>query len=119
LHLAWHDDELIAGHLGSFVGDTAVYILGAAHSKGRDLRASFLLQWSAITHGNTIGNSFYDLGGIDRQKNPDVYRFKRRLNGRLVKEIGPYELAPGVVSRRIVQLAEKARNAVKGRFQNG
>jgi lipid II:glycine glycyltransferase (peptidoglycan interpeptide bridge formation enzyme) len=119
LHLAWRGDELIAGHLGSFVGDTAIYLLGAASSTGRDLRASYLLQWSAITYGKATGNSFYDLGGIDEKKNPDVYRFKRRLSGRLVTEIGPYEIAPGPVSGRIVRLAENARNAVKGRFQNG
>ncbi len=119
LHLAWHDDELIAGHLGSFVGDTAVYLLGAANSTGRDLRASFLLQWSAIGYAKTVGNSFYDLGGIDQEKNPDVYRFKRRLNGRLVTEIGPYELAPGAVSKGIIRLAERARRAVRSKAQNG
>lgn len=113
LHLAWHDDQLIAGHLGSFFGNNAVYLLGASTSKGRELRASYLLQWNAITHGKAQGNAFYDLGGIDQQNNPDVYRFKRRLNGRLIKEVGPYELAPGVLSRRIIQFAEKARNAVR------
>jgi lipid II:glycine glycyltransferase (peptidoglycan interpeptide bridge formation enzyme) len=113
LHLAWHDDQLIAGHLGSFFGNTAVYLLGASTSKGRDLRASYLLQWNAIAYGKALGNAFYDLGGIDQQNNPDVYRFKRRLNGRLVTEVGPYELAPGVLSKHVIQFAEKARNAIR------
>jgi lipid II:glycine glycyltransferase (peptidoglycan interpeptide bridge formation enzyme) len=118
-HLAWHDNELIGGHLGSYVGDTAVYLLGAASSTGRKLRASFLLQWSAIAHAQRVGNSFYDLGGIDKQKNPDVYRFKRRLNGRLVTEIGPYELAPDEVSRRVIQLAERVRSTVRRKVYHG
>lgn len=119
LHLAWHNAELIAGHLGSFVGDTAVYLLGAANSVGRDLRASYLLQWSAITYAKAVGNSFYDLGGIDRERNPDVYRFKRRLNGRLVTEIGPYELAPGALSAGIIRFGERLRKAVRPRDENG
>jgi len=113
LHLAWHDGELVAGHLGSFVGNTAVYLLGANTSKGRELRASYLLQWKAIAYGKAVGNSFYDLGGIDQQNNPDVYRFKRRLNGRLVREVGPYELAPGVASKHAIRFAEKARNVLR------
>jgi lipid II:glycine glycyltransferase (peptidoglycan interpeptide bridge formation enzyme) len=112
LHLAWHSGELVAGHLGSFVGNTAVYLLGASNAKGRDLRASYLLQWEAILYGKSIGNSFYDLGGIDQKNNPDVYRFKRRLNGRLVSEIGPYECAPGTISKHVIQIADRARRAI-------
>ncbi|RYH44438.1 MAG: peptidoglycan bridge formation glycyltransferase FemA/FemB family protein [Alcaligenaceae bacterium] len=112
LHLAWHDDELVAGHLGSFVGSTAVYLLGASTAKGRDLRASYLLQWQAILYSKSVGNSFYDLGGIDQQNNPDVYRFKRRLNGRRVTEVGPYEFAPGAVSRQVIRFADMARGAI-------
>jgi hypothetical protein len=119
LHLAWQGDELLAGHLGSFMGRTAVYLLGASTSKGRDLRAAYLLQWKAIQHAKDTGNFFYDLGGIDQQKNPDVYRFKRRLNGRFVTELGAYELAPGRVSHCVIQLAEKARNFLRRGSQNG
>lgn len=115
LHLAWHDDELVAGHLGSFVGGTAVYLLGASTPKGRDLRASYLLQWQAILYSKSVGNSFYDLGGIDQQNNPDVYRFKRRLNGRRIAEVGPYEFAPDAVSRHLIQLADMARGAIARR----
>ncbi len=113
LHLAWHDGELIAGHLGSFVGSTAVHLLGASTPKGRELLASYLLQWVAINYCKASGNSFYDLGGIDQQHNPDVYRFKRRLNGRQVSEVGPYELAPGLLRKHAIQLAERARTALR------
>jgi lipid II:glycine glycyltransferase (peptidoglycan interpeptide bridge formation enzyme) len=118
LHLAWHESELVAGHLGSFVGDTAVYLLGAANSKGRDLRASYLLQWAAIEHAKNVGNIFYDLGGIDQQRNPDVYRFKRRLNGRLVTEVGPYELGPDMFRKRLFQALEAARGVLRSRSGN-
>jgi lipid II:glycine glycyltransferase (peptidoglycan interpeptide bridge formation enzyme) len=118
LHLAWHERELIAGHLGSFVGDTGVYLLGAANSKGRALRASYLLQWAAIEHAKNVGNIFYDLGGIDPLQNPDVYRFKRRLNGRLVTEVGPYELAPDSFRESALRLLERARDVVRGKYRH-
>jgi lipid II:glycine glycyltransferase (peptidoglycan interpeptide bridge formation enzyme) len=112
VHLAWHDGELVAGHIGSYVGDTAVYLLGATNSKGREIRASYLLQWAAIEHAKSVGNFFYDLGGIDQENNPDVYRFKKRLNGRRVAEIGPYELAQTSLIRRTLHLMEAAYNAI-------
>jgi hypothetical protein len=107
LHLAWHEDKVIAGHLGSFVGDTATYLLGAANSKGRDLRASFLLQWAVIQYAQSIGKTFYDLGGINLQANPNVHRFKQRLNGRHVAEIGPYELAPSTFRCAVLGFVEQ------------
>jgi lipid II:glycine glycyltransferase (peptidoglycan interpeptide bridge formation enzyme) len=112
-HLAWHDGELVAGHIGSFVGDTAVYLLGAANSKGREIRASYLLQWAVIEHAKCVGNRFYDLGGIDQESNPDVYRFKRRLNGRRVAELGPYEFAPARFPKRALHFLETAYNAIR------
>jgi lipid II:glycine glycyltransferase (peptidoglycan interpeptide bridge formation enzyme) len=113
LHLAWDRGELIAGHLGSYIGDTAVYLLGAANLRGRNLLASFLLQWHAIIHAQRIGSRFYDLGGVDEQGNPGVFRFKRRLNGRPLTELVPHELAPDPLSRGVVRFAEAARSAVK------
>jgi lipid II:glycine glycyltransferase (peptidoglycan interpeptide bridge formation enzyme) len=56
---------------------------------------------------------FYDLGGIDQLQNPDVYRFKRRLNGRLVTEVGPYEVAPDNFRKGALRLLEAARDVVR------
>lgn len=112
-HLAWHDGELIAGHIGSFVGETAVYLLGAANPKGREIRASYLLQWAAIEYAKSVGNLFYDLGGIDQKANPDVYSFKSGLNGRRVTEMGPYERAPTRLSSHVLHFLEEAYDTVR------
>jgi lipid II:glycine glycyltransferase (peptidoglycan interpeptide bridge formation enzyme) len=114
LHLAWHGQELVAGHLGSFVGDTAIYLLGAANSKGRDLRASYLLHWTVIEYAQNVGNIYYDLGGIDQQRNPGVFRFKQGLNGRAVVDVGPYECTPGSLRSGVLHFLEVARDAVRG-----
>jgi len=113
LHLAWHDGELISGHIGSFSGDTAVYLIGATNSKGRDLRASYLLQWFVIQYAQSKGKRFYDLGGIDLHANPNVHRFKKRLNGRHVTGMTAYELAPNPLSAQALHLAEKAYNGLR------
>lgn len=114
LHLAWHGQELVAGHLGSFVGDTAIYLLGAANAEGRDLRASYLLHWAVIEYARSAGNSYYDLGGIDQEQNPGVFRFKQGLNGRAVADVGPYECQPGNFRRGILHFFESARHVAKG-----
>jgi lipid II:glycine glycyltransferase (peptidoglycan interpeptide bridge formation enzyme) len=113
-HLAWHDGELVAGHIGSFAGDTAVYLLGASTSKGREIRASYLLQWAVIEYAKSVGNCYYDLGGVDQQANPKVYEFKQRLNGRLVTKAGAYELASNRLLSRFLHILEGAHK--KGRL---
>ncbi len=112
IHLAWNGNELLAGHIGSFVGDTAVYLLGASNSKGRALRASYLVQWAVIEYAKRMGNVFYDLGGIDPQNNPGVFAFKNGLRARRVAEVVPYELAHGHLSGLAVHVVESTYNGV-------
>jgi lipid II:glycine glycyltransferase (peptidoglycan interpeptide bridge formation enzyme) len=106
VHLAWYNCQLIAGHIGSFAGDGAVYLLGAAGQLGRDLRASYLLQWKVIEFAKSNGNLFYDLGGIDEVGNPQVYRFKKRINGRRATTVGGYDFAPSKFASRVLNLLE-------------
>jgi lipid II:glycine glycyltransferase (peptidoglycan interpeptide bridge formation enzyme) len=113
LHLAWHGEELIAGHLGSFTGDTAIYLLGAANALGRELRASYLLHWRVIEYACNCKNSYYDLGGIDQEHNPGVFRFKQGLNGRAVQDLGPYEFSPNGLTSGVLHLVERAKNAIR------
>jgi hypothetical protein len=113
LHVVRREGRVIAGHIGSFTGDTAVYLLGAANAEGRDLRAAYLLQWAAIAYAKERGQAFYDLGGIDEQANPDVFRFKKRMGGRTVEAAAGYELAPGPVAAAIVRTGEAAVRRLK------
>ena len=46
--LARKDGRIVAGHVASHLGDTAVYLLGAADEVGRETQAAYLLQWHAI-----------------------------------------------------------------------
>ncbi|MCE4225058.1 GNAT family N-acetyltransferase [Methylobacterium sp. C25] len=108
VHLAWHENEPVAGHIGSFVGDTALAILAAAGPRGREVCASFALWWATVEYALETGNRYYDLGGIDQRENPDVYRFKKRFGGRHVTSAGNFEIAPGRSQKMLIDTAEQA-----------
>lgn len=91
VHLAMQAGDVVAGHIGAYHGDTAVYLLGAANEAGLKSNASYLLQWRVIEYAQERGCNWYDLGGIDPEGNPDVYRFKARIGGVDVCAPGPYE----------------------------
>lgn len=79
--IAYHQEIPIAGHLSSIGGDASVYLLGASNKIGRRLRAAYQLQWHMICESRGSGCQWYDLGGIDPEKNPHVYQFKKRMGG--------------------------------------
>lgn len=81
VHLAYFEGRIVAGHIGSILGDTGVYLLGAATEEGNKLSASYLLQWQFMRICKQNGCSWYDLGGIDKEMNPGVFRFKDRMGG--------------------------------------
>jgi len=89
--LAHVDGVAVAGHVASALGDTGVYLLGATNRLGRKVNAAYLLQWQAIVKSKTAGCLWYDLGGIDPEGNPGVYRFKKRMGGVEVVLPGPFE----------------------------
>jgi hypothetical protein len=105
VHLAKQGDKAVAGHIGAYHGDTAVYLLGAANEAGLKTNASYLLQWRVIEYAKERGCSWYDLGGVDPEANPDVYRFKSRLGGADVRAPGPYE-SGNLVRRTLVRTLE-------------
>jgi len=91
VHLAMHAGEVVAGHIGAYQGDTAVYLLGASNEAGLKSNASYLLQWRVIEYAKERGCLWYDLGGIDPEGNPNVYEFKARMGGSDICAPGPYE----------------------------
>ncbi|USG61314.1 aminoacyltransferase [Sneathiella marina] len=112
IQIASKDDNVLAAHVGSYVGDTAVYLLGASTAEGNQLKASYLLQWNAIVEAKSRGCKWYDLGGIDPDGNKGVFHFKKGFNGDDVTAAGPYEIGNQVIIG-LVKLAEKTYNSLK------
>lgn len=114
VHLAWHEDRLVGGHIGAFSGDMAVYLLGATNEEGRDVRASFLLQWAVIEYAKSLGLRYYDLGGVNQADNPSVYRFKKRMGGDYYSGPPTLEYRAAWPKGQIVQMAEQFYRKVRG-----
>lgn len=79
--LATRDGADIAGIVTGAAGATATYLFGATVADGRRFRAGYFLTWEGIRHAREDGRLWYDLGGVDFEANPDVARFKERMNG--------------------------------------
>ena len=115
IHLVSQGDELLSGHIGSYSGNMATYLLGATSAKGRDLRASYVAQWAVIEYARELGLGHYDLGGVDKYENPSVYRFKERMGGVLYDGPAPVQCYPGALPGLMLRGAEAAYRLIKGR----
>jgi lipid II:glycine glycyltransferase (peptidoglycan interpeptide bridge formation enzyme) len=111
--LANQNGVTIAGHVSSMEGDTCVYLLGATHPDGLKSKAAYLLQWHTILAAKENGLSWYDLGGIDPEGNPGVYRFKKGMNGIEVRAAGPCELIPNGLTGHLTLAAESSYRTVQ------
>ncbi len=101
----------------SAMGDTGIYILGATGDKGKGLNGAYSLHWQMIKWLKQQGVRWYDLGGIDPEKNPSVYEFKLGIAGKsgtAEEFIGEFQ---GCFSARakIVRLLLSALNSLRSK----
>jgi lipid II:glycine glycyltransferase (peptidoglycan interpeptide bridge formation enzyme) len=102
-------DEPVAGLVCSAMGHTGICLLAATSDGGMRARGSYLLQWDTVKWLKERGFRYYDLGGIDPERNPGVYSFKHGLCREDVTRIGPLEACDSVLSA----LCAKAADAVQ------
>jgi lipid II:glycine glycyltransferase (peptidoglycan interpeptide bridge formation enzyme) len=91
LYLAKYGDNILAGAIVSFFGDTATYIHGASSNEMRNLMAPYLLQWEMIKAAQGRGCAYYDFYGVDEMKWPGVTRFKKGFGGQEIHYAGTYD----------------------------
>jgi len=111
--IARQQGRVVAGHVSSMLGDTCVYLLGATHPDALKSNAAYLLQWHTIETARDRGLRRYDLGGIDPEGNPGVYRFKDRMSGVDLQAPGPFEMQPSGLSGLITQTAESTYRRIQ------
>jgi lipid II:glycine glycyltransferase (peptidoglycan interpeptide bridge formation enzyme) len=104
----------VAGLVASAMGDSAVYLLGATADKGLNSKGAYLLQWSLIRWLKGQGIKWYDLGGIDPERNPGVYHFKKGLSGTDVSHISPLVASNSIVSSLVVRGGLLMHRALRG-----
>ena len=108
--LALKDEKPVSALLGSIIGDTGIYLLGATSNEGMQHKGSYLLQWRMIQKLKELGCRAYDLGGINPERNPGVYHFKSGFSGQDKTQVGQFEVSGSWLSSVIVKLAERSRH---------
>jgi hypothetical protein len=106
-------DGRVAGLVTSAMGDSAVYLLGATSDEGLNSKGAYLLQWTLIKWLKENGFRWYDLGGINPERNPGVYHFKKGLSGADVCRVGPMVACRSVVSSTIVKTSLAMQGAIR------
>lgn len=61
-------------------GDTAIYLIGSASDRGRQMQANSVLLWQAILHAKHIGCCWFDIGGLSEATPKGVAEFKQGVN---------------------------------------
>jgi hypothetical protein len=106
-------DAPVAGLVTSAMGDSAIYLLGATNDEGLRSQGAYLLQWTMIKWLKEKGIRWYDLGGIDPERNPGVYSFKRGFSGADLMQINPLVACGSVVSSAIVRTSLAMQGAIR------
>jgi peptidoglycan pentaglycine glycine transferase (the first glycine) len=92
-------------------GDRVVEPYGGMTEAGAASRANYLLKWEAIRRSREAGASSYDLWGL---VHPGIAHFKAGFGGREIRYIGGFELALAPVGDRVVRLALRTRDRLRG-----
>lgn len=93
----------VAGLVAAAMGDFAIYVLGATGDEGLNLKGAYLLQWALISWLKENGYRWYDLGGIDPERNPGVYHFKSGLSGADFSRVSPLVACSSSTSSALVR----------------
>jgi lipid II:glycine glycyltransferase (peptidoglycan interpeptide bridge formation enzyme) len=104
------NNEYIAGGIFSTLGITGIYLFGASNDTGRDLRASYLIQWRIINWLLENGFSRYNLSGINKINNPGTYHFKAGItkkNGFASNYLDSFSYCNGYINNMIVKFINK------------
>jgi len=110
--IAQLNDEPIAGIVASLIGSTGICLLAATNEKGLQYRAAYVLQWTMIEWMKSAGAAVYDLGGIDPEKNPGGFQYKKGLSGKLGWDVsfpGTYEYSDHWTRLRLIHTADFVR----------
>jgi lipid II:glycine glycyltransferase (peptidoglycan interpeptide bridge formation enzyme) len=114
--LASANGDVCAGAICSALGNTGVYLFGATNGKGMKTNASYVLQWRILEWLKEQGCDWYNLNGINPEKNEGTYRFKARLAGSYghdVRFVGVYEAYPNPAVRLAMRAGEFLRTQIR------
>ena len=105
-----------AGVICTVLGDTGIYLFGATNNEGMTNKGSYLLQWKAIQFMKNSRCRYYNLNGINPEKNPGSYHFKGGLsgkNGQDVLYLGRFDSYADELIAKFVRAADVMLPSIK------
>ncbi len=109
------DGEVCAGAICSALGNTGIYLFGATTARGMKNNGSYLLQWRVLEWLKDRGCEWYNLNGINPEKNEGTYRFKARLAGKHGHDVyflGQYDAYPNAAAEFLVEAGEYIKEKI-------
>jgi lipid II:glycine glycyltransferase (peptidoglycan interpeptide bridge formation enzyme) len=106
------EGKAVAGLIGSAIGEVGIYLIGATGDRALELGGSYLLHIKMIDYLRGRGCRYYNLNGINPERNPGGYQFKSGLCGKKGLDIrfpGVFEACHSPASRLSVRVGEMAR----------
>jgi lipid II:glycine glycyltransferase (peptidoglycan interpeptide bridge formation enzyme) len=105
-------DIPVSGIVCAAIGNMGIYLLGATSEAGLNSKGAYLLQWNMIKWLKENGFKYYDLGGIDPDRNPGVYHFKKGFSGRDQTRLSPFDCCEHLPSAVLMRGTDLARHKV-------
>ncbi|MGO8697123.1 MAG: lipid II:glycine glycyltransferase FemX [Limisphaerales bacterium] len=103
----------VSGLVCAVIGTMGVYLLGATSEAGLKSKGAYLLQWNMIQWLKENGFKSYDLGGIDPDRNPGVYHFKRGFSGDDVTRLPAFECCQDSLSYLVMKGADLTKGGLR------
>lgn len=104
----------IACLVGSSIGEAGIELIAATGDDGLELGGSYLLRWKMLAYFKNLGCLYYNLNGINPDRNPGGYQFKSGLcakNGLDVRFLGTFEACNNSLSYWAVGAGERLRKS--------
>jgi len=98
------DGEPVSAQAISHFGDMAIPVVFANDPKGLKSGAAYLLWWRSYQTSRKLGMKYYDLGGIDKEKNPKGYLFKKRMGGEEKYNIGVFDCCGNAAAKAMMAM---------------
>ena len=112
-------EKPVAGLVASYLGNMGIALHAATSEEALNLRAAYLLQWRMIEWLKNSGAKWYDLGGINPEKNPGGFQYKSGLCGKCgndVRHLGQFYRSQCMASSMAVRLGKRFRETYR-KFQ--
>jgi len=115
--IASKDCEPLGAVVWSELGETGHALFSATTVKALELECMYFLKWQEVLRLKERGLHWFDLGGIDPETAPGPTAFKAGLAGKSGKDVffvGRFESCESLLSRVVVNGAEKVRKWLRG-----